>query len=680
MEDWIGRVLSKVRIERLIGRGGMADVYLGRHTTLNRPMAVKILHAHMTGDSDLRRRFRDEAQAVASLRHPNIVQVNDFDVADERPYIVMELLEGMALSDYLRGLHGLGHSLPLETVGRLNGSLTAALDYAHQRGIIHRDVKPANIILRAGDVPIDPGATLGSEVEPVLTDFGVARIATSTTPTASGTILGTPAYMSPEQVRGEAVDARSDIYSLGVILYEILAGKLPFDPKTDTPASILFKHVHEEPPALVGVSPAIRRVVDAALAKDPDDRYRRAGQMASDLIAAIAALPSAEAQELRHTQVQLAAAVEPTPWTGGRRAMRPIGIAAGLLLTFAVLAAGVLLGSRMVRQAAQTPGADAPSSAAVTDPGATEAGAPATSSPAASEAAGQAGPRGHAFVEGSSLELRMGDVPAPPEGETYHAWLVGDEGAEPLNLNRDGEVVWIGGELLISYSHPEGMELLERYQGLTISLESAGGLLFSPTQVVLRGRLAPEIVNLAQLALQVHGGSMLGQLTDLLSQQSLHFFSHAGFALDAIGNQDLTGAKQHTEHTINIIEGREGEFFGDWDNDGQAVNPGDPVGLLPYLRLLQAAALGAQQSEIARGRGGDTAVDIAQRAGALALGIEAARETARQTTLADSVGAIQDLRLDADLITARGLHAQIEQLASDAAALELSFAIALSAP
>lgn len=669
-----------MRIERLIGRGGMADVYLGRHTTLNRPMAVKILHAHMTGDSDLRRRFRDEAQAVAALRHPNIVQVSDFDVADERPYIVMELLEGMALSDYLRGLHGFGHSLPLETVSRLTVSLTSALDYAHRRGIVHRDVKPANIILRAGATPIDPGEPLGAEVEPVLTDFGVARIATSTTPTASGTILGTPAYMSPEQVRGEAVDARSDIYSLGVILYEILAGKLPFDPKTDTPAAILYKHVHEDPPVLVGVSPGIRRVVSAALAKDPDDRYGRAGQMASDLGAAIAELPSAEAQELRHTQVRLASAAEPTPWTGGRRIWRPIAIAAGVLLAAGVLAAGALLGSRLVRQAAGLPAetsSPAQTMVVVSETEVSDDGSP----PALPQTAEVEAPLGHAFVVGSQLELRMGGVPPPQQGQSYQAWLVGEEDLEPLNLNRDGRVEWIQGELVIEYTHPQGQSLIGPYAGLVISSESAGSLLVAPTEVLYRAEVDPALVAQARLASEVNSRSpVLSQLPELLRLQSVHFASHAGLALQAIADQDLAGARQHSEHTVNIIEGREGQFFGDYDGDDQPVNPGDQVGLLPYLHLLEAAALGANQSALERGLGGEAAAELAREAAELVAAIEQARETARQIALADSVAAIQDLRLDAELLAARQLQEQIEQLAAEAANLELSFVLTLSPP
>jgi serine/threonine-protein kinase len=287
LDNWIGKTLSKVQIQKVIGRGGMAEVYVGRHATLNRPMAVKVLHAHMTEDPQLRERFEAEAQAVASMRHPNIVQVSDFDVIDGRPYIIMELLEGMSLAKYLMGLHGSGNSLPLHSIVRVMRSLGSALDYAHQRKIVHRDVKPANIVLRQGSAAIDPKAPLAADVEPILTDFGIARIADAATRTVSGTILGTPAYMSPEQVQGQRVDARSDIYSLGIILYELLAGKLPFNPDTDTPASILYKHVHEEPPKLANTHPSVQSVVDQSIAKNKDQRYQKAGQLARDLAAAI---------------------------------------------------------------------------------------------------------------------------------------------------------------------------------------------------------------------------------------------------------------------------------------------------------------------------------------------------------------------------------------------------------
>lgn len=198
MDEWIGRTLSKVEIQKRIGRGGMAEVYLGQQMALKRPVAVKILYSHLSEDELFLSRFRAEAQAVAALRHPNIVQVFDFDVVDGRPYIVMELLEGPSLEDYLR--RHTGQALPPETTVRLVVSLAAALDYAHARGIVHRDVKPANIVLRRPHTGIfgqagslDPDAPLSLDAKPVLTDFGLARIAGAATRTLSGTISDTPA-------------------------------------------------------------------------------------------------------------------------------------------------------------------------------------------------------------------------------------------------------------------------------------------------------------------------------------------------------------------------------------------------------------------------------------------------------------------------------------------------------
>ncbi len=288
MSEWSGRTLSKVVLEQPLGRGGMAEVYLGRHSTLNIPVAVKILYAHLTEDEDLRRRFTAEAQSVASLRHSNIVHVYDFDVVDGRPYIVMELLEGKSLEVHLSELGATGLALPLPTIARLMTDLASALDYAHAKGIVHRDVKPANVILRAGATPLLPGLPLTADVQPILTDFGIAHIAGTGTQTASGDVLGTPAYMSPEQARGGPIDARSDVYSLGVVLYEMLAGRPPFTADRETPIAVMFKHVNDPVPPIPDTEPAIQQVVLRALAKEPSERFQTASDLARAFAAAVA--------------------------------------------------------------------------------------------------------------------------------------------------------------------------------------------------------------------------------------------------------------------------------------------------------------------------------------------------------------------------------------------------------
>lgn len=289
--QWSGRTLSKVILLKRLGQGGMAEVYAGHHMTLDRPVAVKILHGFLAEDESLRQRFRREAQGVAGMRHPHIVQVLDFDIAEEgeelRPYIVMELLQGMPLDHYLAALPR-PPCLPPETAARLAMGLAAALDYAHGRGIIHRDIKPANIILRRESGPIDPLAPLPPDVEPVLTDFGLARFLQSTYHSASGAISGTPAYLSPEQARGLPVDGRADIYSLGVVLYELLAGRPPFEVAgDDSPVALIMKHLLDPPPPIPGLGPRLQEALLQALAKDPAQRPQKAGDLALALMAGV---------------------------------------------------------------------------------------------------------------------------------------------------------------------------------------------------------------------------------------------------------------------------------------------------------------------------------------------------------------------------------------------------------
>jgi serine/threonine-protein kinase len=269
----------------------MAEVYLGTHLTLDRPVAVKVMHNYVEADPDLQARFEREAKVVAGLRHPNIVQIFDFDTAEGRPYIVMEYLRGASLSAYLKELHGRNQRLRPPQIARLLLTIATALDYAHEQGVIHRDIKPGNIILHNKTKDISVDQPISEQTEPVLTDFGLVRIAQAVTQTASGAVSGTPAYMSPEQAQGVRVDHRSDIYSLGVVLYEMIAGRIPFE--GDTSWTVIFKHINEPPPAIPDIQPAVQKVIDRALAKKPEDRYQTARELAADYMNAIGMVAAA---------------------------------------------------------------------------------------------------------------------------------------------------------------------------------------------------------------------------------------------------------------------------------------------------------------------------------------------------------------------------------------------------
>ena len=198
----------------------------------------------------------------------------------------MELLDGITLQDRLEHLGGDGLLPPLHVVGRLIRSAADALDHAHARGVVHRDLKPANIMLLSMDGPIDAAQPLPQDVQAMITDFGLARLMDAAHST-SGPLVGTPAYMSPEQASDSPVDARSDIYALGVILYQLLAGRVPFGQEGGSMASVLYQHAFEPAPRVANLSDTLQQILVRALAKDPDMRYPRAGVLATDLRKAI---------------------------------------------------------------------------------------------------------------------------------------------------------------------------------------------------------------------------------------------------------------------------------------------------------------------------------------------------------------------------------------------------------
>jgi hypothetical protein len=264
------RVLGKYRLLELLGKGGFSKVHRAQHTSLGNEVALKILNPTLAQDETFARRFRREARRTVMLDHPNIVRVLDLDEVDGQLFIAMEYVPSQDLHELLNRKE----LMPLEQVVSIVRQLGAALDYAHGWGLVHRDVKPGNVLVREDGVV-------------KLTDFGLVKAAEGSRLTRTGTTLGTPAYMSPEQTRGSTVDARADLYALGVMAYEFVTGRVPFE--GDTPVSVAYMHVHETPPLPSTISSRaegpIEPVLIKALAKDPAERYQT-GRALSDALAA----------------------------------------------------------------------------------------------------------------------------------------------------------------------------------------------------------------------------------------------------------------------------------------------------------------------------------------------------------------------------------------------------------
>src|SRR4051794_36004337 len=270
---------ERYEIGGVLGRGGMAEVHRGRDLRLGREVAVKVLRSDLARDPSFQVRFRREAQAAASLNHPAIVAV--YDTGEDRtttgatPYIVMEYVEGETLRDVIRRE---GHLSP-ERAMSLAADICGALDFSHRNGIVHRDVKPGNVM-------ITPQGTVK------VMDFGIARAVSDSaaTMTSTAAVIGTAQYLSPEQARGEGVDARSDVYSMGCLLYELVTGAPPFS--GDSPVAVAYQHVREDPRLPSSINPDVPAELDAillkAMSKNPANRYQSAAEMRNDLLRALA--------------------------------------------------------------------------------------------------------------------------------------------------------------------------------------------------------------------------------------------------------------------------------------------------------------------------------------------------------------------------------------------------------
>lgn len=570
MSDWIGKTLGKVRIELLLARGGMAEVYLGTHTTLQRSVAVKLLRNQYQDDPELLERFQREARVVANLRHPNIVQVFDFDSIQGQPYLVMEYVSGLALSAYLRSLHENSLRLEYPVVARLLTSLAEALQYAHESGVIHRDVKPGNILLSSRSAPVEKGKPLPPDVQPVLTDFGLVRYLNSATQTATGQIAGTPAYMSPEQARGERTDARTDIYSLGIVLYEILAGRVPFE--ADSTMGVLLKHISEPPEPIPGLAPAIQAVIDRALAKKPEDRFQTPLELARAF--EVALLERADAPTLMPSIFHAAPKAEgsarkPKPWIWiGAAGLAVAALAGFLFLKPTPAPAPVSTATAALDHGLQPPAATPHS----------------MKEPAIGPAQAMADVGLMRFQDVAShvdgVLVSANGMPAAPKGQQYEVWLVGTGGETRrslgiLNLDASGD-----GSL--QFVDEQSRNLLARYDRMEITLEPNPDPSPNPSNEVAFSSGVPSdslmhvrhlLVSMPDTPNQI--GLMHGLWTDAtLVDQA------ANAMLVSYEAGDEAAARKNAEAVVNLIVGKQSAQYGDLDQDGEVTDPGDGYGLL----------------------------------------------------------------------------------------------------
>ncbi|MCC6614041.1 MAG: serine/threonine protein kinase [Anaerolineae bacterium] len=561
----IGQSLGKIQIRELLGRGGMATVYKGYQPDIDRYVAIKVLTPIPEMDAGFVERFKLEARTIARLQHPHILPL--FDYGDDKGllYLVTAYVSGGSLAD--RVLHG---PMPLPTIARILREIASALDYAHRQGVIHRDIKPGNILLS------DEGFAL-------LADFGIVKLLEGTNTAANLTnpsgVVGTPAYMSPEQANGLEIDGRNDIYAMGVVVYEMITGQQPF--KAETPVQLLLKHLMEPPPYIRDfnqeVPAALDIVLQRALAKDPDERYQTATAFSEAFTQAISGLgvdtitikdetsptldkPSTESRR----KAANATATEP--------AVKRLSINQTTTTVVMVAAAALALVLALVAliTASQRNVAVEPTTAPTTV--ATVAAVVPTAVPAA--------PRfglasfTTSSVLGDTLNLSVDDLDPLRAGTSYTAWL---ENTDDQSIMRLGTLDLNAlGSGVLTFTEPDHMPLPAVYNRILLTAEREAG--DAPSGDALYSGMVPVAVTTAlrNILWASDDGIDGGSLLDGAIGEAQIAEQHSSLAASAT---NLGGLRQHAEHTINILLGTRDDL----DRDGRGVNPGRGVGVTFFL-------------------------------------------------------------------------------------------------
>lgn len=572
MADWTGRKVGRVQIKDLIARGGMAEIYLGEHEEYGE-VAVKVMRGLLEHDASQLARFRREAEVIGELQHPNIVRLVDYVVVDETPCLVMEYIPGPSLAAYLKVLHERKQRIPIAVVAQILRSVASALDYAHSKGLIHRDIKPANVLLRSASQPITVDNPLPLDVEPVLTDFGLVRLLDSTQHTTTGSVSGTPAYMSPEQARGEKVDHRTDIYSLGVMLYEMLAGTVPF--QSDTTFGMLMKHINETPPPIKGLSADMYALLERALAKDPALRYESAGALANEFLAlfngqTISPGTLHMAEMARKVAEAGTGPKPPSPRPARFRWVR-LGIEAALVIS---------LGYLIIRFSGPTgilsafaPATNTPRPSAT--PTITPVPLTATATPIDPNVAVGRARFSYNSSDNDRITFRLNDIPAPTVGRHLEAWLMYDD----ATIRDAGAVLFDASGISVQYTDASGANLVDGLKLVEITDEQDGNKITEPTGKVVYSSILPPQAREPIRNLIVSDTNVPNQYGAALG---LYYYSGAYVNISINGDKDYkvtslldlykSGDKAQfnlrIEQLINQIVGNQSDLYKDYNKNG----------------------------------------------------------------------------------------------------------------
>lgn len=569
MADWAGKTLGKVHVLSLVARGGMAEVYTGTHDSIG-TVAVKVMRGILDRDSEQLARFQREAEVVEDLRHSNIVQMFEYNVNEDSPYLVMEYIPGPSLAAYLKSLHDNKQRLPIAMVAKILKSIADALDYAHEKGIVHRDIKPANVLLRSQSGTVELKKPLPRDVEPVLTDFGLVRLLDSTMHTTAGSVSGTPTYMSPEQARGEKVDKRTDIYSLGIMLYEMLAGAVPF--QADTTFGMLMKHINEPPPPIEGLSEEMQMILDRALAKDISLRYQTAGELADEFVGlfngqTISPGTLHVAQLAREAEEASRQSTQPRPERRNTQWIR-IGVELVVAIAFAIVILQFIGPLRTTLVATPVPPTANPNI-----------------------------PVGRMrFSDFSSpndrISFSMPNLPSPEANTHYEAWLLNEDGTtlhDVGTITRDASGT---GQLV--FTDNNGDNLL-KFNQVQITKEQDGVVITKPTGKVVYSSVFPPKTLVYLRNVEV---SYDKTPNNLALMQGLYYYSGSYIntpingdsvndpqfvgIVKAYKNQDEATLRKAIEMVINQIVGESSDQYKDYDGDGtKDTYSSDGYGSLP---------------------------------------------------------------------------------------------------